>query len=115
MVVSTESAHRRSNRIYVHVPVTIVVDSQGARVTYEATTVDLSTLGMRVRLNVAMVPGEHVDLILAGRSQKPFPSEVVWAAEAAPEQGREIGLVFQRPFQDVADSSTLVQWPGSRV
>jgi len=111
MVVTAESAHRRSNRIYVRMPATIVVDSQGTRVPYEATTIDFSALGARVRLNVALIPGERVEFVLAGKPQGPFLSEVVWAAQACSEQGRDVGLEFLRPLAAASDDSTVLKSP----
>lgn len=99
---STETATRRSDRIYVRVPVEIVVDSEGSRISYSASTVDFSTHGARVQTKIALVPGERVSFIWHGAKPQQLLSQVVWSAPGRPEQWREAGLQFLEPLQIAA-------------
>lgn len=99
---ANESAIRQAKRIYVHVPVEIVVDSDGAKISYPASTVDFSTHGARVRTNIALVPGEHVSFIWHGAMPQSLQGQVVWSAPSQPEQPREAGLQFAQPLQIAA-------------
>lgn len=99
---ATESAKRRSDRIYVRMPVEIVVDSEGSRIAYPASTVDLSTLGARVQTKVALVPGEQVSFIWRGATPQSLPSQVIWSTPGRSEQWREAGLQFLQPLQVAA-------------
>jgi len=99
---STESPIRQAKRIYVRVPVEIIVDSEGAKISYPASTVDFSTHGARVRTNIALVPGEHVSFIWHGAMPQSLQSQVVWSAPGHPEEAREVGLEFAQPLQIAA-------------
>jgi hypothetical protein len=99
---TTETATRRSDRIYVRMPVEIVVNSEGAKISHAASTVDLSTLGARVQTRVALVPGEQVSFIWHGATPQQLPSQVVWSAPGHSEQWREAGLQFLQPLQVAA-------------
>src|ERR1700674_1151876 len=98
MSATTDAGHRRAQRIYVMMPVSVIVDFQGTPVAYEMTTVDFSILGVRVRGHIALVPGEHVECIVVG-SHDAVPSRVIWAAPARPQQKRESGIEFLQPFK----------------
>ena len=98
MPTSNESNRRRSQRIYVNMPISLVVDFEGTDVSHEMTTVDFSTLGIRVRSSIAMVPGEHVGCVVPGW-RTAVPSRVIWSAPARAQQQRETGIEFLKPFQ----------------
>jgi len=97
MSVTTDAGNRRTQRIYVKMPVSVIVDFQGTPVAYEMTTVDFSIRGVRVQGHIALVPGEHVECVVVG-SHDPVPSRVVWAAPAGPRQKRESGIEFLQPI-----------------
>ena len=97
MPTSNESS-RRSQRIYVNMPIRVVVDFEGTDVAHEMTSVDFSTLGIRVRSSIAMVPGEHVGCVVPGW-QAAVPGRVIWSAPARAQQQRETGIEFLKPFQ----------------
>ena len=88
---------RRSQRIHVQVPVDIIVDVLGKQVRYEATTVDFSDLGVRVRSSVGLAPGTRVRCIVGGANGA-VPSQVIWAAPPSAQQICEIGIQFLTPF-----------------
>jgi len=90
---------RRADRIYVRMPINIVVESQGAPVSHVATTVDFSVCGARVQTDAALVQGEQVQFILSGRKHPPLPSRVAWAKQPRPHQLQEAGLEFLQPLQ----------------
>lgn len=97
-----DTATRRSDRIYVRMPVEIVVDSDGTKISYPAATVDFSTLGARIKTKIALVPGEQVGFIWHGATPRQLPSQVVWSAPGRPEEWREAGLQFLQPLQVAA-------------
>jgi len=102
MTETNETAVRRSGRIFVQVPVEIVLDSTGRTVAYAASTVDFSTLGARVQTRAALVAGQHVSLIWAGAAPRRLLSQVVWCAAGRADRFREAGLQFLEPFQVAA-------------
>ena len=95
----TASTARRSDRIYVQMPVNIVVESDGAAISHPATTVDFSDRGARVQTSAALVQGAQIQLILSGRKYPPLPSRVVWMGHARPNQPQEAGLEFLQQLQ----------------
>ena len=102
MTETIGSFTRRSDRIYIRVPVEIMVDFEGAKISYPASTVDFSTLGARVQTTIALVPGENVNFIWRGAKSQSVPSQVIWSAHGRPEQSREAGLQFLQPLQEPA-------------
>lgn len=99
MAQATDAAIRRSPRIFVRMPVEIVVDSEENQTAHPASTVELSVHGARVQTNVALVPGERVNFIWRGATPRQFPCQVVWSAQGQPEQSPEVGLEFLEPIQ----------------
>jgi hypothetical protein len=99
MPQATETAVRRSARIFVRMPVEIVVDSETTHMAYPASTVDLSAHGARVQTKIALVPGERINFVWRGATPQRVPSQVVWSAQGQPEQWREAGLQFLEPIQ----------------
>ena len=102
MTQATKTAVRRSARIYVRMPVEIVIDSEANQTAYPASTVELSTHGVRVQTEVALVPGEHVNFIWRGATPRQVPSQVVWSSQGQTERWREAGLQFLEPLQVAA-------------
>jgi len=94
----SESATRRSDRIYVRMAVEIAVNSNGAIMSYAASTLDISNLGARVQTRVLLAPGERVDLIWHDPASRSLPSQVIWSAPARLERGHEVGLQFLQPL-----------------
>jgi hypothetical protein len=97
MSVNDDAGGRRTKRIYVKIPVSVIVNFQGTPVAYEMISVDISLRGVRVRGKIPLVPGEHVKCVVAG-SHDQVPSRVVWSASAGPQQKRESGIEFLQPI-----------------
>jgi len=98
MTQATVNAVRRSARIYVRMPVEIVVDSETHQIAHPASTVELSVHGVRVQTRVALVPGEHVNFIWRGATPRRVPSQVVWSAPGQSDHLGEAGLQFLEPL-----------------
>ncbi|MGH9359902.1 MAG: PilZ domain-containing protein [Terriglobia bacterium] len=89
---------RRCGRIYVQMPIKIVVESEGSRAFHDAATVDFSPLGCRVRANTDFPPGADIALLLGKKPSQPRHSRVIWASRANPAHMCEAGLEFSQPF-----------------
>ena len=96
---ATQTPTHRSDRIYVRMPVEIVVGSQGNQISHAATTVNFSTHGARVQTKVALVPGEQADFIWHGAKPQQLQCRVVWSAPGRLEQWQEAGLQFVEPLR----------------
>jgi len=101
MVEKVQSSTRRSGRIYAAIPVEVVVDSEGGKISYPGSTLDFSTLGARIQTEVTLTPGQQVNVIWQGQTPRSLQSRVVWSNAGRPERGAEVGLQFLRPL-DVA-------------
>jgi len=98
MPQGTQSLPRRSDRIFVRLPVTLLVNSQQERVAQDAFTVDLSQLGVRVRTDLSLSPGQEIEVFPNRGLKYPIQSRVVWVGQTgAPYQG-EAGLEFLKPL-----------------
>ena len=71
----------------------VLFDFAGRGAAREASTVDLSPKGARIRTDLELVRGQSVDL-LAKNSVNTVPSQVVWVGNTGPDHVREIGLQF---------------------
>jgi len=94
MLEGLSSLPRRSQRIYAKLPVKLEVVSPHAKLAYEAFTVDLSPLGVRVRANVPLSQGQTVKVFPNEGPKYVIPSRVVWVRTADHERGGEAGLEF---------------------
>ena len=84
----------RSQRTPATIPIRLVLESEGFRVEHEASTVDLSVQGIKVRAPLALLPGEMVGIIARGDSRHTIPARVVWAQRAGADLWSLAGLVF---------------------
>ena len=98
MPLGTQPLPRRSDRIFVRLPITLLVDSQNERIAQDAFTVDLSQLGVRVRTDLSLSPGQPVEIFPNRGLKYPIPSRVVWVGETGAQQHGEAGLEFLRPL-----------------
>lgn len=96
MPVHVRSDARRCGRIRVKMPIEIVAESQGAEVSYKATTLDFSPLGARIRGSMASLSADRVQFVPSKESRQSWPCRVVWMAAADSAQSREVGLEFLR-------------------
>jgi len=85
--------HRQYPRIPAERRLMVLFDFAGRGAAREASTVDLSRAGARIRTDIELTPGQSVDL-LAKNSVNTVPSQVVWVGNTGPDQFREIGLQF---------------------
>jgi hypothetical protein len=90
-------ASLHDQRQYARMPVErhlmVLFDFAGRGGAREASTVDLSRKGARIRTDIELAPGQSVDL-LAKNSINTVPSQVVWVGNTGPDSVREIGLKF---------------------
>jgi hypothetical protein len=84
----------RSPRTPATIPIRLVLESEGFRVEHEASTVDLSVGGIKVRAELALLPGETVRIIARGESRHAIPARVVWTQRAGTDLWSLAGLEF---------------------
>jgi len=84
----------RSERIPATVPIRLVVVSEDFSLEREASTIDLSPRGVRVRTPLALLPGDTVGVIPLGHLRHPIPARVVWSQSAGADQWSLAGLEF---------------------
>ncbi|MGH9772722.1 MAG: PilZ domain-containing protein [Candidatus Acidiferrales bacterium] len=96
----TKSVCRRCERIRVRMPVALVVGSQPPESPSKATTIDFSPLGLCVRSEITLAPGERVGLILSDTPSQPLFCRVVWTGEPGPSGSRDAGLEFSQPLTE---------------
>ena len=87
------SDDRQYPRMPVEKRLMVLFDFAGRGGAREASTVDLSQTGTRIRTDIELTPGQSVDL-LAKNSVNTVPSQVVWVGNTGPDRVREIGLQF---------------------
>ena len=85
---------RRSQRIPTTVPIRLEVEAEGFRVEREASTVDLSLRGIRVRTPLALLPGDTVGVIPKRDFQHAIRARVVWVRRAWTDLWSIAGLEF---------------------
>ena len=88
---------RREKRVAftTHAPLSLV-SGGGGRIE-DASTIDLSESGVRLRLCGQIEPGQIVDLFL---SKRPEPCRVVWTTSAGANKELIAGLEFICPLPD---------------
>jgi hypothetical protein len=84
----------RSQRIPATVPIRLVVVSDDFSIEREASTVDLSLRGVRVRTPLALLPGDTVGIIPRGVPRHAIPARVVWTQRTGTDQWSLAGLEF---------------------
>jgi len=89
----------RSQRIPATVPIRLVVVSDDFSTEREASTVDLSLRGVRVRTPLALLPGDTVGIIPRGVPRHAIPARVVWTQRARTDQWSLAGLEFLEPMR----------------
>jgi hypothetical protein len=73
---------RRADREAAAISITLVLRSEGRHSKIDATTVDLSLEGARIRTDFELVPGEWVGIMPNGEFPFAIPSRVVWVRPA---------------------------------
>ena len=90
------SVKRRSERRRVQMVVTVVIEGDEAE--YLATTVDLSSYGLRLQSDTTLSPGQPVGLLLATEPACFIKARVVWVGKADSPQARQAGFQFLNPL-----------------
>jgi hypothetical protein len=88
---------RRSERIYVQMPVTLHVDSNAQSEEHDVSTVDLSTNGVRVRANAGLLPGLAIAIVTNSGQPCTFPGRVVWTGLVGTRLEGQAGVEFLKP------------------
>jgi hypothetical protein len=92
-----ESNLRRHERIPARIPILLVVKSDAQRVDHEAITLNLSQLGVRVRTDAVLVPGQVVEIISKLSPRYVHSCRVVWSGPAGSSYEGESGLEVLDP------------------
>lgn len=95
---SPEIERRRSERTPTEQKIMLVTTPGAMPRNHEAVMVDVSDHGARVRTNVALKPGQSVELVNTQKGPSAsyvMRSQVVWMSKA----GGEAGLRFGEPLQ----------------
>jgi|SRR5215831_10815271 len=85
---------RQSQRIPATMPISLVVGSETFKVERQASTIDFSVRGARVRTPFALLPGETVGIITMGDSRHAISARVVWAHRVGTDLWSLVGLAF---------------------
>jgi hypothetical protein len=85
---------RQSQRIPAAIPIRLVVESEDFKAEHEASTIDLSLRGVKVRTSFALLPGETVGVITRGDSRYAISARVVWVHRVGTDLWSLAGLEF---------------------
>jgi len=96
MIDDTRSFKRPAERKRVQMAVTLVIESNEAE--YLATTVDLSSYGMRLQSDAILAPGQAVGLLLATEPSYFIKARVAWVGRADSAQAGQAGFQFMSPL-----------------
>jgi hypothetical protein len=89
--------YRRDNRVACTMRAPLAPDPASPELIEDASTIDLSESGVRLRLHGEIVPGQIVDVFL---SKHPEPCRVVWTSPVAAGKELIAGLEFIYPLPD---------------
>jgi hypothetical protein len=96
MTSDTQSFKRPAERKRVQMAVTLVIESDEAE--YLATTVDLSSYGMRLQSDATLAPGQPVGLLLATEPAYVIKARVAWVGRADSPLAGQAGFQFMNPL-----------------
>jgi len=88
---------RREKRVTFKTHAPLAAGSGAGNVIDNASTIDLSESGAKVRLSGKIQPGQVVELFL---SKRPEQCRVVWTAQGEATQELIVGLEFISPLPD---------------
>jgi len=94
MQENTSYTPRRGERQPATVPISLVLEADPFKADDSAITVDISVRGASVRTNLALVPGERVEVVPKGEFPHAIPSHVVWVREDEASHWTFAGLEF---------------------
>ena len=89
---------RRANRVAFTVRAPLSTGSGSGGLIEDSSTIDISELGVRLRLRGQIVPGQIVDVLLSKRSER---CRVVWTNPTSIRRELIAGLEFIRPLPDL--------------
>ena len=92
----TQSVNRTAERKRVQMAVTLVIEGDEAE--YLATTVDLSSYGLRLQSGATLTPGQPVGLLLATEPACFIKARVVWVGKDDSAQAGQAGFQFLNPL-----------------
>jgi hypothetical protein len=95
MPEDSPSDRRPAERKQVQMAVILVIESDDAESL--ATTVDLSSSGLRLQSDATLAPGQPVGLLLATEPPSFIKSRVVWVGKADSVQAGQAGFEFLNP------------------
>jgi len=98
---SAQPAHRRSERRIAKIAIVVFVERDNDREGCDAVTVDVSELGARIQANLALTPGQMVEVVPVNGSE-PVAARVVWVGKPASELEGQAGLEFLNPYNIAA-------------
>jgi D-lyxose ketol-isomerase len=97
-MVSTHSANRRqAERRDSYKTLALLVDSGHSEIANRSFAVDLSQLGIRVRTDLHLEPGQSVTVIPCEGDAYAVPSRVIWVHGEPYNGNQEAGLAFLEP------------------
>lgn len=94
---STDQEFRRDKRVTFTMRTRLATGPGGEGIIEDASMIDLSESGVRVRLFGNLVPGQIVDIFL---NKRPEPCRVVWTRAAEGTKETIAGLEFISPLPD---------------
>ena len=74
-------------------PMILTVDANGSPFSANASTVDLSEIGARIKTTLGLAAGQPVNVIVPERQSDAAPGRVVWVG-AQTQGAREVGIEF---------------------
>lgn len=85
----------RTDVLLATLPVKLALESRGQRIDHEISILDLSATELKVQGNLAIEPGQIVEVVLSRRLQ---PCRVAWVRPLRPHGEVEAGLEFLFPL-----------------
>jgi len=92
-----QPTHRRSERRIAKIAIVVFVDKEHEGQGSDAFTVDVSTLGARIQSDLALTPGQMVEVVPVNGADS-VAARVVWVGKPASELQGQAGLEFLDPF-----------------
>jgi hypothetical protein len=91
---------RQSPRMHAKIPVSLLLESQDIPIVQDTFTIDISTHGMRVKIQSSVWPGQPVEVISTRHSDQTVSARVIWVHANSATGIGEAGLKFSRPLPD---------------
>jgi hypothetical protein len=102
-MLPTDPEFRREKRVVFTTRASLATVSENGSLVKDASTIDLSESGAKVRYTGQIRPGQVVDLFL---SKNPEPCRVVWTAPGEATQELIVGLQFTRNLPESRNLQT---------